>query len=42
MLGELSSRDGITAKVYGSYKNFRARVADWSHVSIEAVLKGRA
>ncbi len=42
VLGELSARDGITAKVYGSYKNFRARVADWSHVSIEAVLKGRA
>ena len=31
----------LTGKVHGSYKAFRERVADWSHVSIEAVLRAR-
>jgi TRAP-type mannitol/chloroaromatic compound transport system substrate-binding protein len=41
VLGELAARDAATAKVHGSYKAFRDRVADWSRVSIEAVLRAR-
>ena len=41
VLGELSSRDAASAKVHASYNDFRARVANWSRVSIEAVLRGR-
>jgi len=41
VLGELAQRDAISAKVYESYKTFRARTAPWSHVSIEAVLSAR-
>lgn len=41
VLGDLAARDTNTAKVHGSYKAFRDRVATWSHVSIEAVLRAR-
>ena len=41
VLGDLAARDAATAKVHGSYKAFRERVAQWSHVSIEAVLRAR-
>ena len=41
VLGELSARDAASAKVHASYADFRARVAQWSRVSIEAVLRGR-
>jgi TRAP-type mannitol/chloroaromatic compound transport system substrate-binding protein len=41
VLVDLAARDAATAKVHGSYKAFRARVADWSRVSIEAVLRAR-
>jgi TRAP-type mannitol/chloroaromatic compound transport system substrate-binding protein len=41
VLIDLAARDAATAKVHGSYKAFRARVADWSRVSIEAVLRAR-
>jgi TRAP-type mannitol/chloroaromatic compound transport system substrate-binding protein len=41
VLGELAARDAATNKIYGSYKAFRDRVAQWSHVSIEAVLRAR-
>jgi TRAP-type mannitol/chloroaromatic compound transport system substrate-binding protein len=41
VLGELSSRDAVSEKVHSSYNDFRARVAQWSRVSIEAVLRGR-
>ncbi len=41
VLGELAARDPGTAKVQGSYKAFRERVASWSRVSIEAVLRAR-
>ena len=41
VLGELAARDAATAKVHGSYKAFRERVAPWSRVSIEAVLRAR-
>src|SRR3972149_592459 len=36
VLGELSARSAITAKVHASYTAFRARSAPWSRVSIEA------
>ena len=42
ILGELSARDAITAKVHDSYNAFRAGIASWSRVSIEAVLRSRA
>ncbi|MDO8878451.1 MAG: TRAP transporter substrate-binding protein [Pseudolabrys sp.] len=41
VLGELSARDAASARVHASYNDFRARVANWSRVSIEAVLRGR-
>ena len=41
VLGDMASRDAATAKVHDSYKAFRARVSDWSRVSIEAVLRAR-
>jgi TRAP-type mannitol/chloroaromatic compound transport system substrate-binding protein len=41
VLGELSSRDAISGRVHSSYADFRARVAQWSRVSIEAVLRAR-
>jgi TRAP-type mannitol/chloroaromatic compound transport system substrate-binding protein len=41
VLGDLAARDAATAKVHGSYKAFRDRVAAWSRVSIEAVLRAR-
>jgi TRAP-type mannitol/chloroaromatic compound transport system substrate-binding protein len=41
VLGELSERSAITAKVHASYTEFRARSAPWSRVSIEAVLRAR-
>ncbi len=41
VLGELSQRSAITAKVHGSYTAFRAATAPWSRVSIEAVLRAR-
>lgn len=41
VLGELSARDAASAKVHASYADFRARVAQWSRVSIEAVLRAR-
>ncbi|MDI1347098.1 MAG: TRAP transporter substrate-binding protein [Pseudolabrys sp.] len=41
VLGELSSRDAISGRVHASYADFRTRVANWSRVSIEAVLRAR-
>ena len=41
VLADMAARDAATAKVHESYKAFRARVSDWSRVSIEAVLRGR-
>jgi TRAP-type mannitol/chloroaromatic compound transport system substrate-binding protein len=41
VLGELSARNAITAKVHTSYTEFRERTAPWSRVSIEAVLRAR-
>ncbi len=41
VLGELSARSAITARVHDSYAAFRARLAPWSRVSIEAVLRAR-
>jgi TRAP-type mannitol/chloroaromatic compound transport system substrate-binding protein len=41
VLGELSSRDAISGRVHASYADFRGRVANWSRVSIEAVLRAR-
>jgi TRAP-type mannitol/chloroaromatic compound transport system substrate-binding protein len=41
VLGELATRDAVSAKVHGSYTDFRARTAPWSRVSIEAVLGSR-
>jgi TRAP-type mannitol/chloroaromatic compound transport system substrate-binding protein len=41
VLGELSQRNAITAKVHDSYTAFRTRTAPWSRVSIEAVLGAR-
>jgi hypothetical protein len=41
VLGELSSRDAISGRVHSSYADFRGRVAQWSRVSIEAVLRAR-
>lgn len=41
VLGELSERSAITAKVHASYIAFRERSAPWSRVSIEAVLRAR-
>lgn len=41
VLGDMAARDQTTAKVHSSYKAFRANVADWSRVSIEAVLRAR-
>ncbi len=42
VLGELAARDAISRKVHNSYLAFRNRTAVWSHISIEAVLAGRA
>jgi TRAP-type mannitol/chloroaromatic compound transport system substrate-binding protein len=41
VLGELSARSAMTARVHASYLDFRARSAPWSQVSIEAVLRAR-
>lgn len=41
VLGELTARSAITAKVHKSYTDFRTRTASWSRVSIEAVLRSR-
>ncbi|MGN6757515.1 MAG: ABC transporter substrate-binding protein, partial [Thermomicrobiales bacterium] len=41
VLGEIASRDAVSAKVHQSYLDFRARTAPWSRVSIEAVLRAR-
>ena len=41
VLGELGSRNAITAKIHNSYTAFRAATAPWSRVSIEAVLAAR-
>jgi TRAP-type mannitol/chloroaromatic compound transport system substrate-binding protein len=41
VLGELSQRNAVTAKVHESYTVFRTRTAPWSRVSIEAVLGAR-
>lgn len=41
VLGELSQRSAISAKVHDSYAAFRERSAPWSRVSIEAVLRAR-
>jgi TRAP-type mannitol/chloroaromatic compound transport system substrate-binding protein len=41
VLGALSQRDAISAKVHESYVAFRAQTARWSQVSIEAVLAAR-
>ena len=41
VLGELAARDAISGRVHASYADFRGRVAQWSRVSIEAVLRGR-
>jgi TRAP-type mannitol/chloroaromatic compound transport system substrate-binding protein len=41
VLGELSQRNAVTAKVHGSYTGFRAATTPWSRVSIEAVLGAR-
>jgi len=41
ILGELGARDAMAGKVHASYKAFRDSVADWSRVSIEAVLRSR-
>jgi TRAP-type mannitol/chloroaromatic compound transport system substrate-binding protein len=41
VLGELSQRSAITAKVHDSYAAFRAQTAPWSRVSIEGVLRAR-
>jgi TRAP-type mannitol/chloroaromatic compound transport system substrate-binding protein len=41
VLGELSQRNAMAAKVHASYTAFRERSAPWSRVSIEAVLRAR-
>lgn len=41
VLADMAARDAATAKVHASYKAFRARIAEWSRVSIEAVLGAR-
>jgi TRAP-type mannitol/chloroaromatic compound transport system substrate-binding protein len=41
VLGELASRNAITARIHGSYTVFRAATAPWSRVSIQAVLGAR-
>jgi len=41
VLGELAARNGIAGKVHASYAAFRARLAPWSRISIEAVLRAR-
>jgi TRAP-type mannitol/chloroaromatic compound transport system substrate-binding protein len=41
VLGELSKRNAVTAKIHDSYMAFRAHTAPWSRVSIEAVLAAR-
>lgn len=41
VLGEIAARDSMAGKVHASYKAFRDSVADWSRVSIEAVLRAR-
>ena len=41
VLSEVAVRDAISAKVHGSYVEFRERTAPWSRVSIEAVLRSR-
>ena len=41
VVAELGARDAIAGKIHDSYKAFRANVADWSRVSIEAVLRSR-
>lgn len=42
VLADMAARDAATAKVHASYKAFRGRIAEWSRVSIEAVLGARA
>jgi TRAP-type mannitol/chloroaromatic compound transport system substrate-binding protein len=41
VLGELSLRNAITGKVHASYTAFRERIAPWSRISIESVLRAR-
>jgi TRAP-type mannitol/chloroaromatic compound transport system substrate-binding protein len=41
VLGEVAGRDAISRKVHDSYLAFRARTAEWSRVSLEAVLSAR-
>jgi TRAP-type mannitol/chloroaromatic compound transport system substrate-binding protein len=41
VLGEVAARDAASARVHASYADFRTRVASWSRVSIEAVLRAR-
>jgi TRAP-type mannitol/chloroaromatic compound transport system substrate-binding protein len=41
VLGEVAGRNAISGKVHGSYRAFRERTAEWSRVSIEAVLRAR-
>jgi TRAP-type mannitol/chloroaromatic compound transport system substrate-binding protein len=42
VLGEVAGRNAISGKVQGSYRAFREQTAEWSRVSIEAVLRARA
>ncbi len=41
VVAELGARDALSGKIHDSYTAFRANVADWSRVSIEAVLRAR-
>jgi len=41
VLGEVAGRGAISRKVHDSYLAFRARTAEWSRVSLEAVLGAR-
>ena len=41
VLGELSQRSAVAGKVHASYTAFRERIAPWSRVSIESVLRAR-
>ena len=41
VIGELTGRSAITAKVHASYTAFRERTGPWSRISIESVLRAR-
>jgi TRAP-type mannitol/chloroaromatic compound transport system substrate-binding protein len=41
VLGEVAARSGAARKVHDSYLAFRERVADWSRISLKAVLEAR-